>query len=99
MNFNYSKDGITVAAMLDTGHPRDGGRFSVRVRVTYRRNRKYYPTGKALTPEEWDALPTTRSRALLDVRADIETVIVLFLRRPKLLPILAISLWRHLMSD
>ena len=72
MNFNYSKDGITVAAMLDTGHPRDGGRFSVRVRVTYRRNRKYYPTGKALTPEEWDALPTTRSRALLDVRADIE---------------------------
>ena len=58
--------------MLDTGHPRDGGRFSVRVRVTYRRNRKYYPTGKALTPEEWDALPTTRSRALLDVRADIE---------------------------
>lgn len=85
--------------MLDTGHPRDGGRFSVRVRVTYRRNRKYYPTGKALTPEEWNALPTTRSRALLDVRADIETVIVLFLRRPKLLPILAISLWRHLMSD
>lgn len=72
MNYNYSKDGITVAAMLDTGHPRDGGRFSVRVRVTYRRNRKYYPTGKALTPEEWDALPTTRSRALLDVRADIE---------------------------
>ena len=58
--------------MLDTGHPRDGGRFSVRVRVTYRRNRKYYPTGKALTPEEWNALPTTRSRALLDVRADIE---------------------------
>ena len=46
MNFNYSKDGVTVAAMLDTGHPKKAGIYPVKIRVTFNRIRRYYPTGK-----------------------------------------------------
>ena len=70
---NYSKDGITVAPMLDTTHPKKSGRCPVKIRVTYNRVRYYYPTGKDLTPEEWEMLPTTKARALVAVRKDIES--------------------------
>lgn len=50
----YSKDGITVAAVLDTRHPKKNGLCPVRIRVTYQRQRQYYPTGKDMTPEDWD---------------------------------------------
>lgn len=71
--FQYSKDGVTVSTIIDTGHVRKDGLYPVRVRVTYRRIRQYYSTGKAMTPEDWDALPTTKARALLAVRKDIES--------------------------
>ena len=72
MNFQYSKDGITVAVIIDTSHPKREGKYPVRIRVTYLRQRKYYPTGKDLTADQWDALPTTKTRELSAVRKDIE---------------------------
>lgn len=65
---NYSKDGVTVAAMFDSAHPKKSGKCSVKIRVTYNRVRHYYPTGKDLMPAEWDALPTTKARALVEIR-------------------------------
>ncbi|WP_418991497.1 Arm DNA-binding domain-containing protein [Alistipes sp.] len=70
---NYSRDGITVAAMIDTSHPKKDGLFPVRIRVTYARERRYYPTGKSLTLEEWEALPATKARTLIAIRKDIES--------------------------
>ena len=70
---NYSKDGVTVAAMFDTAHPKKSGKCPVKIRVTYNRVRHYYPTGKDLMPAEWDALPTTKARALVEIRKDIES--------------------------
>lgn len=70
---HYSKDGITVAPVIDTSHPKKNGLFPVRIRVTYRRKLCYYTTGKDLTPEEWEMLPTTKVRALVAVRKDIES--------------------------
>ena len=70
---NYSKDGVTVAAMFDSAHPKKSGKCSVKIRVTYNRVRHYYPTGKDLMPAEWDALPTTKARALVEIRKDIES--------------------------
>ena len=69
---NYAKDGITVAAMLDTSHPKKNGLYPVRIRVTYARDRRYYPTGKDMTPEEWNVLPTSKARQAVAVRKDIE---------------------------
>ena len=34
---NYSKDGVTVAAMFDSAHPKKSGKCSVKIRVTYNR--------------------------------------------------------------
>lgn len=70
---NYSKDGITVAPMLDTAHPKKSGKCPVKIRVTYKRTRWYYPTGKDMTDEEWAALPTTKARMFVAVRKDIES--------------------------
>lgn len=67
----YSKDGITVAAILDKYKPKKNGSYPVRIRVTYRRKRQYYPTGKDLTPEQWEAMPTTRNRELRATRESI----------------------------
>lgn len=68
----YSKDGVTVAPMIDTSHPKKDGTFPIRIRVTYQRQRQYYPTGKSLPVEVWQVLPTTKCRALVAVRKDIE---------------------------
>lgn len=72
MTLNYAKDGITVAVILDTSHPKKNGLCPVRVRVAYARQRQYYPTGKDFTPEEWAALPASKAHAAAATRKDIE---------------------------
>lgn len=67
----YSKDGITVAVVLDKYKPKKNGLYPVRIRVTYRRQRQYYPTGKDLTPEQWERMPSTRNRDLKAIRESI----------------------------
>ena len=59
--------------MLDTAHPKKSGKCPVKIRVTYKRTRWYYPTGKDMTDEEWAALPTTKARMFVAVRKDIES--------------------------
>ncbi|KAA6311825.1 Tyrosine recombinase XerC [termite gut metagenome] len=69
--FNYSNNGITVSSILDdrritaTGYP-------VKIRVTYKRVRKYYSTGKSLSLEEWGKLPETKGMKLIATRCDIQ---------------------------
>ena len=67
----YSKDGITVAVVLDKYKPKRNGLYPVRIRVTYRRQRQYYPTGKDLTLEQWERIPLTRNRDLKTMRESI----------------------------
>ncbi len=69
---NYSKDGITVATTIDTSHPKQDGTFPVKIRVTYARQRRYYPTGKDLTLDQWNTLSTAKGQKMGAVRKDIE---------------------------
>lgn len=69
--FSYSKDGITVSAILDTRRSKSDNLYPVRIRVTYRRKSQYYPTGKDLTQAQWDAMPTTRNRELRSIKESI----------------------------
>ena len=69
--YDYSRDGITVSAMLDTRRANAQGEYPVKVRVTYRRDRKYYGTGKSLTASDWERLEVTKSRALIDIRESV----------------------------
>jgi integrase/recombinase XerD len=70
--FSYSKDGITIATMLDDRKANKKGSFPVKIRVTYKRIRKYYSTGVYLKVEEWKILPTGKSRVLKEIREHIE---------------------------
>jgi integrase/recombinase XerD len=70
--FSFSKDGITIAAILDDRKANKEGDFPVKIRVTYKRNRKYYLTGKSLKVNEWNILPTSKSRAIKEIRESIE---------------------------
>ena len=69
----YAKDGISVSLILDTRSPNKGGTYPVKLRVIYLRKCRYYSTGKALTPEEWDKLPTAKSRQYAELRRDVTT--------------------------
>ena len=70
--YNYSKDGITVYTWLDTRTINADGKYPIKVRVNYQRKPKNYPTGKYLTKEEWESLPTNKSRAYKEIRESIE---------------------------
>lgn len=58
--------------MLDIRSPHQDGTLPVRVRVNYQRTRRYYPTGKSVTPHEWEVLPSSKNRELTKIRKDIE---------------------------
>lgn len=70
--FSYSKDGITVASILDKRKINKKGTYPVKIRVTYKRVRHHYLTGKNLKIEEWDILPATKTKALKEIRESIE---------------------------
>lgn len=70
--FNYSKDGITIASVLDTRKITVKGNYPIKIRVTYRRVRKYYSTGKELTNPEWESLSTKKSKEFKIIRESIE---------------------------
>lgn len=70
--YNYANNGITIASFIDNRRATDNGTFPIKIRVTYKRVRKYYSTGKELTLEDWDKLPTTKSKVLIEIRTDIQ---------------------------
>lgn len=70
--FKFSKDGITIASILDTRKITIKGNYPIKIRVTYKRDRKYYPTGKELTLNEWESLPTKKSKEFKIIRESIE---------------------------
>lgn len=70
--FNYSHNGITISSILDTRRGTKDDKFPVKIRVTFKRDRKYYSTGKFLSVEEWEKLPITKSRNYSEVKNDIQ---------------------------
>lgn len=70
--YNYTRDGITIAAVLDNRTKRADSTYPVRIRINHNRVRKYIPTGKNLTSQEFDSLSSTRNRTLSDIRKSIE---------------------------
>lgn len=70
--YNYAKDGVTISVILDNRKANKNGLYPIKIRVTHRRVRKYYSTGKALSIEDWGRLSNTRSHELCEIRKDIE---------------------------
>ncbi len=70
--FNYSLNGITVASILDTRRATKDNVYPVKIRITYKRDRKYYSTGKTLSKEDWANLPSQKSKVSSQLRDDIQ---------------------------
>ena len=70
--YSYAKDRVTVVSVLDKRRLNKEGKYPVKIRVGYNRVQKYYTTSKTLTEDEWDKLPSTRLRHLVDIREDIQ---------------------------
>ena len=69
--YKYAKDGISVLTILDTRRKKQSGLFPVKIQIIYNRFQKYYTTGKELTPEDWQRLPESKIRKLIDIREDL----------------------------
>ncbi len=70
--FNCAKDDITIAVILDKRRPASNNEWPVRVRVTRARIRKYYSTGITCSEETWEKMGSTKSKALIEIRDQIE---------------------------
>ena len=69
--YKYAKDGISVLTVLDTRRKKQSGLFPVKIQVVHNRVQKYYTTGKELTPEDWQRLPESKVRKLIEIREDL----------------------------
>lgn len=54
--------GVTTAIVHDTRVKRKDGTYSVKLRVTYNREQKYYPLNVHLTPKDWDRTQSEKPR-------------------------------------
>lgn len=68
--YRFNKDGISVLAVVDRRRMKKNGLYPVKVEVIFRRVQKYYPTGKDVALEEWDAF--WKSRRISKKCASIE---------------------------
>jgi hypothetical protein len=69
--YNYSNNGITISSILEDRRVTVNG-YPVKIRVTYKRLRKYYATSKTLSIENWNKLPETKSKTRIAIRSDIQ---------------------------
>jgi hypothetical protein len=58
--------------MLDNRRENVSGKYPVKIRVTWKRDRKYYATGKELTLDEWERLPKAKASELSAIKKDIQ---------------------------
>lgn len=70
--YSYSNNGITIASILDDRREMVDGVYPIKIRITYKRERKYYSTGKTLNKEDWEKLANTKSKTLIAIRVDIQ---------------------------
>lgn len=71
-NYYYSKDGLTIAAILDSRRLLANGEYPIKIRVTYQRKQTYYPTGKSMSEDTWESLNISRRSEIVSARKDIE---------------------------
>lgn len=76
--FNYVIDDITIASILDKRRAYANGGYPIRIRVNWRKNKKYYTTGKTCTIEMWDKLPSAKSKELIECEVKFKRAFQLF---------------------
>ncbi|WP_299819469.1 site-specific integrase [uncultured Pontibacter sp.] len=70
--YHYSDNGVTLAAILDNRRAKKSGQFPIKIRVAYARSRQYYSTGKSISLVEWERLPSSKTKALSEIRESVQ---------------------------
>lgn len=70
--FKYSKDGISILTTQDTRRKKQSGLYPIKIQVVFQRKQKYYTTGKELSIEDWNSLPSSKNSKLMTTRSDIK---------------------------
>ena len=70
--YSYSKDGITVASVIDTRKPNAKGQYPAKIRVNQNRVRNYYSIGISMTKSDWEKLPNAKSTQANNIKEAIE---------------------------
>ena len=60
--YRYTKDGISVLAVMDRRRKKNNGLYPVKIEVVYRRVQRYYPTGQDVSDEEWESFWKAKRR-------------------------------------
>ncbi len=69
--YKHSVHGVTISTVIEKSKASPNGECPVKTLVIYKRAKKYFQTGKSLTPKEWDRLPTTKAADLQEAREEI----------------------------
>lgn len=70
--YQHSSNGVTIASILDNRRVLSSGMYPIKIRVTYKRERKYYNTGVSLVVKDWERLPNTKLKDLIRMRDSIQ---------------------------
>ncbi|MFV0419082.1 MAG: phage integrase SAM-like domain-containing protein [Dysgonomonas sp.] len=69
---SYILNGINVAIFLDNRRENKTGNYPIKIRITYKRDRKYYSTGKSLCVQDWSKLDKAKTSELINLRKDLQ---------------------------
>ncbi|WP_165023621.1 site-specific integrase [Dysgonomonas sp. ZJ279] len=68
----YVLNGISIALFLDNRREIKTGNYPVKIRITYKRDRKYYSTGKSLCVQDWEKIEKTKNSELVNIKKDLQ---------------------------
>ncbi|KAA5548381.1 site-specific integrase [Adhaeribacter rhizoryzae] len=72
---NFSEGGVTLSAGIDGRRANGDGLYPIRIRVTFKRDSRYYPTGKYISKEGWKKLPDAKSKAFTEIKSFVQIMV------------------------
>jgi len=74
MTCSITEDRVTIVSIPDTRKANKEKQFPVKIRVTFRGDRKYCSTRKNMTESEWERLPFTKSKSANEIKERIQVL-------------------------
>ncbi|MBK6978386.1 MAG: hypothetical protein IPH28_15865 [Cytophagaceae bacterium] len=88
--------GVTTSVIQDKRIQKKDGTFSVKLRITFNREQKYYPVNVSLTEEDWDKTQSFKARGELK---NTKVSLIRLSKKPLiLLKVLTHLVFRHLIK-
>jgi integrase/recombinase XerD len=70
--YNHSINGITISSILDNRRELKDSLYPIKIRVTFKRDRKYYATGQSLSEIDWKKIADAKSKRITEIKGNIQ---------------------------